>query len=192
MPVAFVNLGVFFQAQGQRCLFLVPQYYCSPLLFAVLGVGGSLYYYLSVSLVFWPFSLSLVVQSALNSFSCGIVVLIGVSWCVLWRRWIQSLPLLPSWMGTSCILNFIFSSSLLVYSKAIDFYVLSSYPAALLLLSGTGVFFFVFFFFSQFFWFSYTADHVNWEKRQFLIFFLNLYTSYFLSLPCLHLLILVL
>lgn len=62
--------------------------------------GGDSFVTMSASLLplscYSVFGYSTVVQSALSS-SGGIILSAGVIWYSLWRRWVQSLPMLLSW-----------------------------------------------------------------------------------------------
>lgn len=146
MPVAFVNLGYFSKPKDRGVCswslnIIVPHYclrcwgwgfplllsVCLSCLLAILSVFGC-----SVSPQFFFMWNCCVNRCKLvcsvkevNSKSSSVAILDGN---LLYFNQLSHPGAL-----TSCILNVIFSSSLLVYSKAIDFYVLTLYPAALLL-----------------------------------------------------------
>ena len=99
------KLWLFFCAQGKRKLFQVPSVLPLPTAVCNIRARGSLCYFVSVPFLFYCYVFCCIeaVWSALSS-SGGIVLHIGVIWCVSWRRWVQSLPSSPSWT-TSLLTN---------------------------------------------------------------------------------------
>ena len=95
MLVAFVN-HIFSSVPRTEGYVFFPTVICSN------GYGDSLCYCVSISLaVLLPFYLcSVAVQSALSSSWGRTILLMGATWCVLWRWWVQSLPMLLFWIET--------------------------------------------------------------------------------------------